>query len=104
MELRRGSVRPQKRLPRFKPRAAWKRPVHLQAQLTHDAFDLFGAAQHACLAREILDRPLRIPCAQYLAGQIEVGNVFGDELVQAGIGYAERNRHGASSGSLCSDG
>ena len=53
--------------------------------------DFVDAGDHACLAREILHFTGRVVDAQDEARQIDVGHVFGDEVIQAVIGYAQHD-------------
>ena len=58
----------------------------LGTQHAVDALGFLGAAQQRRIAREILDTPLACADAQQVRGQVDVGHIFPDELLEIRIG------------------
>ena len=77
-------------------RLAYHEPVAVGSRACDFAPALFGdaarhrhAGQHACLAREELHLTPLGTNAQNLAREVNIRNVFGNELVDSRIGYAQ---------------
>ena len=86
MEVADASRHAQNGVARFDSIARIMQPLCFAAQALRDAFHLVHACHDAGFAGEVFHHALLGGNAQNLAGQIDVGHIFRNEIVQACIG------------------